>query len=242
MMKKLILGLAALMALTFVSCDDSDDNAILSVDFEDVTLNEDGLANNNTESGSIVSGDLAVTCTWTTSEYGTFGSGFTISNQTDTANAGVSNPYSCIAQSGADASSSYAVFYSSNDSIKFSSEVDMESIMLCNNAYTYNSMLNGDSFSKKFGGIDGTDEDYFKVIVSLFEDDGDFIGDAEFYLADFRGDADYIVSEWTKLDLSTYEDVSYMKFSFESTDNGNWGMNTPGYFCIDNIAYTTEQE
>ena len=311
-MKKLILGLVALMALTFVACEDdlitvvtyhvtfnSDGGSYVAYQeiedgssaikpemptkgngsfkgwflndslfnfssiidssftltakwtitdgqmsinsFEDINLNSNGLFQNDSLSGSIESGNLALTCTWSSSDWGTFGSGFSVSNHKDITTTGFTNPYSCIAESGAYNSENFAVYNNSSDSVSFKSPSDMESIMLCNNTYAYLSMLNGDSFAKKFGGIDGTDEDYFKVIVSLYTEDGTMLGDEDFYLADFRGDAAYIVKEWTKLDLSAYKAVSYMKFSFESTDTSDWGFNTPAYFCLDNIAYYTAE-
>lgn len=233
-MKKLIFGLMAIVALTFVACDDSDDPSTLTVDFEDVTLNSAGLNVNDTVSGSIISGDASFTCTWTTSIYGTYGCGFTISNQTDTANAGMYNAFSCIAQSGANSSSSYAVFNSSTDSIKFNSPVDMESVMLCNNAYAYISMLNGDDFGRAFC----TDSsDYFYVTLTLYNETNTFLGSDDFYLADFRDGKSTIVKDWEKMDLSGFNDVSYIKFSFSSSDTGDYGINTPQYFCIDNISY-----
>ena len=33
-------------------------------------------------------------------------------------------------------------------------------------------------------------------------------------------------------------EVYGLSFGFESTDNGEWGMNTPAYFALDNLAYT----
>lgn len=231
-MNKLILGVVALMALTFVACEDNDDPTMMTVGFEDVTLNTAGLAQNDSVSGSIKSGDLAVTCTWATSWGYTMPSGFAVSNQTDTTNAGYMNPYSSIAQSGAKGSSTYAVYNSSADSIKFDTPVNMEDVMLCNNAYAYVSMLKGDLFAKKFEA-----GDYFKLILTLYGDDNISLGSEDFYLADFRDGNSLIIKEWTKLDLSTFKGVSYIKFNFESTDTGDYGMNTPSYFCIDNISY-----
>ncbi len=231
-MKKLLFAFMALMAIAFVACEDDDNNSKTTVDFEDVTLNSNGLNVNDSISGSITSGDLAVTCTWTSSAWGTFGSGFFVSNQTDTANAGSTNAFSCVAQSGVNSSSNYAVFYSSTDSIKFSSPVDMESVMLCNNAYAYVSMKNGDSFAKKFEA-----GDYFYVTLTLYNESNTSLGTKDFYLGDFRDGKSTIVSDWTELDLSTFSGVSYIKFSFSSSDTGSWGINTPQYFCIDNISY-----
>ena len=234
-MKKLILGVAALMAVCFTSCEDDNDNVEIFVEsFEDITLT-DGLAQNDQTSGSIEAGDLEVSCTWTSNDWGNTGSGFSISNLTDTTTTGYTNPYSCIAGSGAYGSANFAVNYDTTDSIKFEESVDMKSVMLCNNTYAYLSMRDGDAYAKKFNSAD---EDYFKVTLYLHGEDGTLIGSEDFYLADFRGDAAYIVNTWTELDLSGFEDVSYIKFGFETTDMGDWGSNTPSYFCIDNIEYT----
>lgn len=227
MMKKLILGLVALMALTFVACDENDDPTMMTVGFEDVQLDAAGLAQNDSISGSIESGALAVTCTWSSSDWGTFGSGFTVSNQTDTTNANWLNSFSCVAESGAENSAAYAVYYSSNDSLKFNTPVNMESIMLCNNAYAYVSMLKGDFFSAPY-----TTGDYFNLNLMLFDVEGSLLGSTDFKLADFTNGNEEIITQWTKLDLSTYKGVSYIKFAFDGSQSG-----TPTYFCLDNVSY-----
>lgn len=236
-MKQLILGLVALMALTFVACESDDDPTLFTVGFEDVTLDADDVQKGDTISGSIISANLAVS--YGVSNYSGvhYYSGFTVSAQKDTLTAGYTNPYSCIAAEGAEGSTTFAVCYGNGDSIKFDTPVDMESVMLCNNTYAYLSMRDGDWVGKKFGGIDGTDEDYFMLTVELYDEAGDLLGEEDFYLADFRGAANYIIKDWTELDLSTYTSVSYLKFDYESTDIGTWGYNTPTYFCIDNISY-----
>ena len=213
------------------------DGGMYSTGFENVTLNASGINANDSISGSISSDNLAVSCGWSTSAWGTYGSGFTISSQKDITTAGNTNPYSCIAGSGAYQSETFAVCNGSRDSIKFNTPVNMESVMFCNSTYAYLSMREGDSFAKKFGGADGSDEDYFKLEVMLYDANNTLLGTEDLYLADFRGDAGYIVKDWTALDLSTYNGVSYLKFDYESSDIGNWGMNTPAYFCIDNISY-----
>lgn len=206
------------------------------VNFEDILLNETGLEQNNQISGSILSGVAAVSCAWTVSDWGTYGSGFSITNHNDTETPGYGNAYSCIAGSGAYGSQNFAINYGTGDSIKFEESIDMESVMLCNNTYAYLSMRDGDAFAKKFNS---EDEDYFKLTLHLYGEDGKVIGSEDFYLADFRGNAAYIVNTWTELNLAGYEDVSYIKFSFESTDTSSYGgYNTPTYFCIDNIEYT----
>lgn len=230
-MKKLVFALLAVTALAFVACDEEDGDTVITVDFEDVTLNSDGLNFNDSTSGSIASGDLTVSCTWS---WG-YCYGFVISNQTDTTDADYTNAYSCIAQSGAGNSDNYAVFCAYyGDSIKFNSPVDMKSVELCNTAYAYDCLKNGNAYSTAFST---ESSDYFYVTLTLYNESGSSIGSEDFYLADFTDGNSTIVTDWSKLDLSTYTDVAYIKFSFTSTDMGDWGINTPTYFCIDNIAY-----
>ena len=61
------------------------------------------------------------------------------------------------------------------------------------------------------------------------------------YLADFQNvdeSKNYIQKEWKTVDLSKFVAIDSLSFKLESTDVGQWGMNTPGYFTIDNIKFT----
>ena len=111
-------------------------------------------------------------------------------------------------------------------------------IYVNNNAYTYYSMLEGDAYAKKFGGVTGNDPDFFLLTIKAYAD-GQLKSDSvDFYLADYRfadNSNDYIVDEWTYIDLSPLGDVDSLGFSLSSSDNGAFGMNTPAYFCIDDI-------
>ena len=58
-------------------------------------------------------------------------------------------------------------------------------------------------------------------------------------MADYRfsdNAQDYIIDEWTYIDLSQLGDADSLVFSLSSSDNGQFGMNTPAYFCVDNIV------
>ena len=121
-----------------------------------------------------------------------------------------------------------------------STEYAVRSINVCNSTYTALSMKNGDSFTKKFGGSTGNDKDWFKMTVVGFNAAGDSVKSVSFYLADYRFDdnsKDYIVNKWTTVDLSSLGKINKMTFRFASTDNNNWGMNTPAYVCFDNLKY-----
>jgi hypothetical protein len=46
---------------------------------------------------------------------------------------------------------------------------------------------------------------------------------------------DYIVRNWTRVDLSALGTVDSVTFHFESSDIGEFGINTPLYFCLDDL-------
>lgn len=56
----------------------------------------------------------------------------------------------------------------------------------------------------------------------------------EFLLADGLD----VVNTWEQVDLSTLGKVTKIQFSLSSTDTGDWGMNTPAYFCLDQLTVT----
>lgn len=175
--------------------------------------------------------------------------GFAISNVTDNTTPGYMNQYSAYAGSGADNSSTYAVATSSPSFYTTSVQVGITSFDISNTTYAGLSMLDGDSFGKQFGEptnaageIDGTDgEDFFKVWI-ICENMSDGSKDSiEFYLADYRfadDSEDYILNTWETIDLSGIAfNVSKVSIRFESSDIGEFGMNTPGYVAIDNINW-----
>lgn len=60
----------------------------------------------------------------------------------------------------------------------------------------------------------------------------------DFYLADYRfldNTKDYIVDTWEWVDISELGSVDSLTFRLSSSDTGIFGMNTPAYFCIDNV-------
>ena len=108
-----------------------------------------------------------------------------------------------------------------------------------NCTYAYLSMRDGDMFAKKFGGTTGNDPDYFKLLIWGEKQDGSKTDTIEFYLADFRSNdnsRDYIVKNWRWVDLNKLGKVKKLRFNLASSDVGSWGMNTPAYFCIDNLT------
>lgn len=247
-----ILGAATLQAATF--------------NFEDLPLGNPGADgstaygstgtyywNGSSGAGGFASSSGGSTATFINS-FTDFGGGFSswdgfsYSNTTDTTTAGFGNQYSAIAGSGAGGSSKYGIAtvpFTGEWKIDFSSPLSFigGGLQITNTTYAYLSMLNGDSFAKKFGGATGNDADWFKLTIQGW-DGATSLGTVDFYLADYRfadNGLDYIVRDWTTVDLSALGDsVSKLTFSLSSSDNGAFGMNTPAYFALDNITAVPE--
>jgi len=208
-----------------------------SATFEELNLGSGGYWNGSDGTGKFTSGPFTFHNNYN-AEWASW-SGFAYSNHTDTVTPGWLNQYSAIAGSGAGQSEKYAIAYVAGTTRITLSEPDSVSGMyVTNSTYAYLSMRHGDDYTKKFGGVTGNDPDFFRLNIHGIKSNGDTSATIVFYLADFRfeqNDKDYIVRTWKWIDLDSLGIIKELRFSLESSDNGAWGMNTPAYFCIDNI-------
>jgi len=174
-------------------------------------------------------------------------SGFTYSNVKDSMTAGPENDRAAFPATGARNSAQYAIAYGSNYgmhvdmfiALRPAYEAHVWGMYITNATYAVRSMENGDDFAKKFGGADGTDPDWFLLTIKGYNFGSGTVDSVEFYLADFRSDdptEDYIVKDWRYVTLESLGMVDSLSFSLSSSDNGEFGMNTPAYFCIDEIG------
>ena len=53
-----------------------------------------------------------------------------------------------------------------------------------------------------------------------------------FYLAKGKN----IIADWTYVDLSTLGKVDELHFALTGSRTGDYGLNTPAYFCIDDLG------
>lgn len=211
---------------------------IAEAGMEDMNLPADGYYNGADGAGSFTSGGFTFKNDYNT-DWASW-SGFAASAVTDNQTKGWNNQYSAIAGSGALQTNAYAVAYVDGYSEIDFNNATVSGFYITNATYTYYSMLDGDDYAKKFGGPDGTEPDWFKVTIAGISAEGDTTGTLDYYLADFRPEndsEDYIVDNWQWVELSELEAVSKLRFSLSSSDNGDWGMNTPAYFCIDQINH-----
>ncbi len=207
--------------------------------FEELSLNQESSWNGSDGSGKFICSNFTFYNSYN-KEWGSW-SGFAYSNKTDTVTPDWTNQFSAITGCGVFHSRNYAVAYDYGMlKTTLAAPGPVSGFYITNNTYAYMTMLKGDSFTDKFGGASGNEPDYFRLKITGFKPSGDTSGMVLFYLADFRSDdpgKDYIVKEWTWIDLSSLGIVSELRFSLESSDTGPWGMMTPAYFCIDNLNH-----
>ncbi|MEM9364816.1 MAG: DUF4465 domain-containing protein [Planctomycetota bacterium] len=211
-------------------------------DFEDLSpvVPPLGFRNNAGESGEFVSGGLSFSNSFDNSFGFDSWSGFALSKVQDSTTPGFFNQYAAFPGAGAE-SSTYAVSFASSPSViqRDDDSGPFESLAITNTTYAALSMLNGDAFAKKFGGESGDDEDFFRVTITGRDRDGESTGEIEVFLADYRfenADDDFILDDWLTIDLTGLADATSLSFALDSTDVGQFGMNTPAYFAIDNVT------
>lgn len=116
------------------------------------------------------------------------------------------------------------------------------SMLVTNTTLTALTILEGDDFgfTGPFGGPSGTDPDWFKLTVYGTDATGAALASSvEFYLADYRGDDDYVIRDWTEVDLSTLAGATRLHFNLTSSDTDPiFGMNTPGFFALDDLRFS----
>jgi len=211
------------------------------IDFESFGIEQDTFLD-----GSDLSGGFQIDDVFLKNDYNQeFASwvGWAISSKTDTITPGFLNQYSSSAGSGVDNSNTFALSFNFEpNGIVLEEDKQVDGFYVTNNTYAYLSMLEGDDFAKKFGGETGEDPDFFLLTISGFKDDQQVGESVEFYLADYRSDnpeEDYIIKDWTYVDISMMGETDSLSFALSSSDVGEFGVNTPTYFCIDNIIVNT---
>lgn len=214
------------------------------VDFEDL-----GLEPNSSWSGAVgvnefSSGPARFSNTFD-AQFGVF-TGWAYSNQTDVTTPGFTNPFSSYAGSGANGSRNFGVVTSFDSDftkpdldaavIRIPEQFEFSSAQITNTTYAALSMLRGDMFAKKFGGESGADPDFFLLKITGKNAQGSVVGVHDVYLADYRGDADFLSSTWMDVPLTTLRDAVQLSFNFQSSDVGMFGMNTPAFAALDDLA------
>lgn len=231
-MRKFYFVLISIFSATFIFAQST-------ASFEEFQLPLDTFINNAEGTGGYQSGDAFFPNNYSPDFGGFWASGWALSTMRDDSTSGFENLSSSITGSGLE-SPTYAVgqqnaiIYIQNESM---GKV-VNGLYLTNTTYAHNSMRDGDDFAKKFGGESGTDPDFFKIEIRKFYKGQLDTTTVEVYLADYRFEADsldYIIADWQWVDLSNLGNVDSLQFTLSSSDIGSYGINTPLFFCMDNL-------
>lgn len=248
-------GIAALVcgfAMSLNSCSIEDNSveqgkakvsAVIS--FENATLNADGYWRGD-ETGTKFEnwGADAYACNYKeagvsfpvnyTPAWGSW-SGYAISNRTATTYAMLNpdqfNNITGTAKSG----KNFCIVQTYGENIEFDKAVTVKGFWYTNSAWTVDAILNGDGMTP--GKFEASD--WFRCV--LYPTPAEGMGGARFEL-DLAKDGDY-VKEWKYCDLSNvdaFKNIKSISFGFEGTKKNDYGVTTPAYMCIDDIAIEVE--
>jgi hypothetical protein len=246
MVRTTVLALATLMILA--------GSAWATVaDFDGLPLAADSYWNGspNVDSHIFTSGPAQFNNSFATFGSYSFWNGWAYSNMSDTTTRDWTNQYSAFtgaAQSGANYGVGYIDSYNGvNPTVTLTAPSVVDYAWFTNATYPYLIMRDGDldmGLAKKFGGTTGNDPDWFLLTITGKDAAEQVTGTVDFYLADYRftdNDKDYIVADWTQVDLTSLGTVKSLEFTMASSDGDpDWGMNTPAYFAMDTLTVSPE--
>ena len=211
--------------------------------FENITLTPASYWVGSSPNDEFVDGEATFPSKWDTA-WSYWSDGWAVSNLTDSTTAGYTNMYSATTAIGVNGSSNYTI--GKHNSIIHltgtSTSAPLNGMFLTNTTYAAISMRDGDFFAKKFGGSTGNDPDYFVATIWGYTGGFPTADSVNFYLADYRdsdNSQDYIITDWTWVDLSPLGIVDSVLFTLDGSDVGTWGLNTPAFYAMDNFNDST---
>lgn len=149
--------------------------------------------------------------------------------------------YAAAAQGGAPGGTgNYAIGFNGNSNgaagnfINLGAGLNPISMLATNTTYDYLAMANGDQFARKF-----TAGDFLTLRIFGYSGQngtGSVVGEVDFSLADFTLGNSRIVTAWTGVNLRPLAGSASLGFGFASSDVGQFGINTPLYFAMDDLT------
>jgi hypothetical protein len=100
-------------------------------------------------------------------------------------------------------------------------------VYVCNHPWPYYGCVHGDGMARAFD-----EGDYFELEAVGVAADGSETS-TSIKLIEFVNGELQALNDWTFFDLSSLGEVTSVYFKLNSTDTGNYGMNTAAYFCMD---------
>ena len=166
-----------------------------------------------------------------------FGEGFTYTSCSNDTTPGYSN-LSAITKRGVKTNAyftSNAGFWETPAEITFKDgkAYNAKECYVTNSTYAYLAIKNQNDGNATPYVKEWTDEDWFKLTITGYNDTVK-TDTVQFLLADGLN----IVNTWQKVDLTKLGKVTKIIFSLSSTDEAYGFMNTPAYFCLDQLTVT----
>jgi hypothetical protein len=208
---------------------------------ENIVLANESYWNGSDQTGGVSSGNAYFPSTYD-SAFAYWSSGWAVSNRTDSAIVASSSAQLYTSAAGRGYQSPNYFVGQQFSIIRLTGTAAggvVSGMYVTNSAFAYNSMTFGDAFGKQFGGPSGNDPDWFKILVRKYYNGQLSADSVEFYLADYRftnNAQDYIVRNWTWVDLSSLGNCDSIEIEVLSSDVGSFGINTPTFYCIDNFT------
>ena len=100
-------------------------------------------------------------------------------------------------------------------------------VYVCNHPWPYYGCEHGDGFGRAF-----EEGDYFELIAHGVDAEGNETT-TSINLVEFTNGELKALNDWTFFDLSSLGEVESVYFTLNSTDTGDYGMNTAASFCMD---------
>jgi len=223
------------------------------IDFEDLTVPATGFFNGD-PGGMPTDQSWAVSTPWVSGSvsfsnaagrdvgsYGdyqfnyTYWSGFAYSNVVNATDASFANQYAAKPGGGfGGEGTTYAVAYGDGAAIVLPAPTTVAGFQIANTTYAYGVMAFPDpnNFSTPLASGTG-----WFAVTATGKLAGDTTSTAMFHLADLRGASPSgILAGWAWFDLADLGTVDSIEFTFDGSDKGIFGLNTPAYFAMDNLT------
>jgi len=241
-MKKTITKLT--LALSLLTSFKTQAQTTVTFDTYSLTPNSYYQDNNGTDFGSA---GINFQYGWSSS-FSYWESGTSYTNMNDTVNGTYTNLYGCIpgiAFSGnnyATAQSGALITFTNNTTA-------VNGFYITNTTYAWKVIKSGNQFSRRFGDTTGTGSgtsiaqghypDWFKILVRGYRGGNMIMDSVDYYLADYRATGtvnDYVIKNWQFVNCISLGQVDSISFEMKSSDIGDFGINTPTYFSMDNFV------
>jgi hypothetical protein len=237
MKKNLLLALGILCGVTMMYAQNI-------VNFEELTLEPETHWNGADQSGNFSSQYLTLY-----NEFTDWGGGmsswfgFAYTNETDVTTMSYLNEFSAAAGSGVFGSEKYAVAYVQGDynnnyePIPISMKIDRSELsenipgmFVCLNAYSSLYMAENNIYENG--------KHWLIMQIIAIDSELDFEISKEIILADYRFEetAGFKIDDWAYISMDWASTTDSLVFIMRTSDAGEFGPNTPTYFCIDDFG------